>query len=264
MSEYNDYKDQLFSHGGAWTQTPPEQYPIPSNSHQSSSNETLPRGASAPFYAPSLMLGDESPRPSMRRRTDSIGSIATNTSRAFSSTSRWTASSVSTIYSRTGPQPAQQVPAPRLVCEFFQWNRCSMTFDIDDEDSWIVHVLNDHLHGDPPASFGCCFCDEFHTSSRNRDIYPSFQDRMEHVADHFWQGLTGRNMRIDRRLQSHLSKREIEQSMMTHPSSGSSSVLHPQGWRPLRYDPVYVEIAARRRRNTGSTASRHTQTSYRR
>ncbi|KAI0391031.1 hypothetical protein F5Y17DRAFT_32164 [Xylariaceae sp. FL0594] len=79
--------------------------------------------------------------------------------------------------------------AGRLPCEFVGYTWCDLTFPLNDPQSWIRHVLDDHLQQRLPRDARCWFCDDIDFTVSDRcDEVTNFTNRMRHIHDHFING----------------------------------------------------------------------------
>ena len=186
--------------------------------------EFLPR-VERPYYAPFLNV-PESVHPGQVRRHRGIGSwasSATFSSRssnfdavdAASTVTRSTASTVprSHVFPQGPPAVSQQRPLipdftqSWLPCEFRRYGKCSAAFRFADVNSWIDHILSGHLHYRLPTVTACWFCDAAifrSASTREDDKMSSYRQRMLHIADHFFQGMSAAEVRPDYNMVKHM------------------------------------------------------------
>ncbi|KID78778.1 uncharacterized protein G6M90_00g026700 [Metarhizium brunneum] len=99
-----------------------------------------------------------------------------------------------------------------LPCEFRKFSGCQKQFDLHDKDSWIDHIIDEHLHGRCPRVSICWFCDEsvFRSGSNQKDEkLESFRQRMYHTATHFKEGMTAADIRPDFYFLDHLRENNL-------------------------------------------------------
>ncbi|OAA44297.1 hypothetical protein NOR_04025 [Metarhizium rileyi] len=177
------------------------------------------------YYCQTLFIDEEKcPAEIRTERAPSLATSATGMSPAFD-----TFDSSSVYSSCTDPPPlygpeaaGRQRPAmfddiPSLLllpCEFEKFSGCSMTFSIDDENRWINHIINEHLHGCLPKFSICWFCDgrdaEFRCLTNQTEAQIScYRRRMYHIADHFRYGKTAADIRPDFHFLDHLHNHQL-------------------------------------------------------
>lgn len=150
----------------------------------------------ASYYAPAILLSE--PGASARPRT---ATSATSASAIFDTMDGQSSSSVSTAPPRRGPEPVhlEWAPIPDfsaawLPCEFRRLSGCEARFGLDQVESWIEHIIVEHLRGLLPWRSICWFCDyaEFQAASGwPEDQHVAYWSRMYHIAGHFRDGMTG-------------------------------------------------------------------------
>ncbi|RKK78790.1 hypothetical protein BFJ69_g5265 [Fusarium oxysporum] len=227
------------------------------------------------YYAPSLMLseGDNNGTP-----TQSISMSTASSSTFMSSCFDRPTPQTSSVY--TEPPPATTVPQSQpyvtpslLTCEFLGFGDCDFVFDLNDESRWIAHIADFHLRNIFPTVCICWFCDRtFRSSSHNQaDAEACYRKRMHHIAKHFRNGLSGRQMRpdfflLDHLYQNRLIDEEMYQRARAYHEASQVQIqnLYPAGWRPdhRNQEPAVVE-ASRSRHRGPSNLNRASQGYYR-
>lgn len=230
-------------------------------------------------YASSVMISEaERPRTRTRpRRAPSSSSGGTTQSSTFDPSD--TISSVSTAPPSTtsrrrrhhDDRPLVPMPEERsspLVCEFVRYSKCRAIFDPDDVEGWIKHNAREHLKKEYPAYSICWFCDEVvfpATSNSHDDRRHAYNDRMRHIAGHFHQGFTGRDMDADFFFLDHLNEKKLISRRAFEKAKGRTEVpqpsgmeLHPAGWRPSRQtrEETYLAEPSRERFRVRSNGQR--------
>ncbi|KAI2779190.1 hypothetical protein F4815DRAFT_196336 [Daldinia loculata] len=148
----------------------------------------------------------------MSMRTSSYGSsYAEGTSDTASICSN------STMPTQYGDDPYNQFhnPGPGMIvlpCELFGFG-CEHTFNFDEVDAWIEHIIADHFRGKLPSKAICWFCDIWHFDSKapevGNDRRQNFDNRMWHVREHFAEGKTVEDIRPDFHMLEHLHRHQI-------------------------------------------------------
>ncbi|KAG7407461.1 hypothetical protein DER46DRAFT_373752 [Fusarium sp. MPI-SDFR-AT-0072] len=227
------------------------------------------------YYAPSLMLSE---RDNNGTPTQSISMSTASSSTFMSSCFDRPTPQTSSVY--TEPPPVASLPQSQsyvtpsiLTCEFLGFGDCDVVFDSNDESRWIAHIASCHLRNIFPTVCICWFCDrEFRASSHNQaDAETCYRKRMHHIAKHFRNGLSGRQMRPDFFLLDHLYhhrliNEEMYQRARAYHEASQVQIqnLYPAGWRPDHHnqEPAVVE-ASRSRHRGSSTRNRAPQGYYR-
>ncbi|OTA79948.1 hypothetical protein M434DRAFT_17920 [Hypoxylon sp. CO27-5] len=104
-----------------------------------------------------------------------------------------------------GPAPGTLV----LPCEFVGLESCDTTFNYDETDAWIEHIIVDHLHDRLPSKVACWFCDAYLFDAKApqvRDRRLNFHIRMEHIREHIAEGKTANDIRPDFHMIDHLRR----------------------------------------------------------
>ncbi|KAI1506526.1 hypothetical protein F5X99DRAFT_5925 [Biscogniauxia marginata] len=112
------------------------------------------------------------------------------------------------------PVPDQDDENIVLPCEFVGLRSCDRTFQPDDTDSWIEHIINDHLGQQLPVKVLCLFCDDFIFEVKPRDhrtnLRENFKTRMRHIRDHIvHEGQTVHGIRPDYYMLEHLHEHRL-------------------------------------------------------
>ncbi|KAI1112800.1 hypothetical protein F5Y14DRAFT_420264 [Nemania sp. NC0429] len=109
--------------------------------------------------------------------------------------------------------PVSQISVPfsRLPCEFIGYAECKESFDFNDVDSWIEHIICNHLKGCLPPKSVCWFCDELvFFSKSDQDLKTNFRRRMLHIRHHIITNeYTVRDWRPDYHLNDHLHQHHL-------------------------------------------------------
>ncbi|KAI0453184.1 hypothetical protein F5B21DRAFT_306015 [Xylaria acuta] len=139
--------------------------------------------------------------PSHRSSFSSAGSNGTSIFSHDSTTSASTSASLPDTH-------IAQFTAGNLPCEFVGYGGCDQTFALDDVNSWIEHIISEHLQENLPKKVVCWFCDDWIFDYKNaEDRRANFENRMWHIRSHILEeGLTVHNMRPDHFLNTHLQK----------------------------------------------------------
>jgi hypothetical protein len=149
--------------------------------------------------------------PKIRQRSSSnFGSDYNSGSSVFSHGSTASSSTAMSTSTATGALNTDlHYPAPTLPCEFVGYGYCDETFDLDDVDSWINHIISQHLDNHLPKKAVCWFCDDYSFDFKdvNCNRRHNFDNRMYHIREHI---LEERRMdskiRPDHHLNDHLRK----------------------------------------------------------
>lgn len=99
-----------------------------------------------------------------------------------------------------------------LPCEFKKLSGCQEQFGLHHKDSWIDHIIDEHLHGRCPRVSICWFCDKpvFKAGLNKKDNkLESFRQRMYHIATHFKEGMTAADIRPDFYFLDHLREHNL-------------------------------------------------------
>ncbi|RSL45535.1 hypothetical protein CEP53_010740 [Fusarium sp. AF-6] len=226
-------------------------------------------------YPPSLMLSDQTtPISSPHSFNRSTRSNSTYMSSCFQ-----TSTSISTAPPPHGPPPAHRQrpslpPTSLLVCEFVGFQACDALFDPDDEETWISHIIHQHLNNILPRVSLCWFCNDvprFKAVSKSReDREVCFRERMRHIASHFRNGCSMDEIRPDFFFLDHVHQNGLISEDMFQYAKRFHEVpqipnLYPAGWRPGQQDEVVVEAEVGRshRRHRRSGRDRDPQGYYR-
>ncbi|KAH8685288.1 hypothetical protein BGZ61DRAFT_279562, partial [Ilyonectria robusta] len=142
-----------------------------------------------------------------------------------------------------------------LLCEWIEYGPCRVTFNINDEEGWISHIIQSHLGNNFPEHCVCWFCDEEYIAQSNSaaDRWASYQARMYHIADHFrTQGLRANQMRPDHFFLDHIHRHGLIRDEEYRYAINSHELeqipgLHEAGWRPTRNDPSNRVVETNRR-----------------
>ncbi|PFH59990.1 hypothetical protein XA68_11604 [Ophiocordyceps unilateralis] len=192
--------------------------------------------ANASYQYPPLLLSEPGTSARSVQAAASLASSATPRSLGFDSGDGQSVYSVSTAPPRQGPEPLHRqradVPdfAPTwLPCEFRRLSRCNERFASDDVDTWIQHIVSEHLGGKLPAYCICWFCDqaEFRSGADKADNY---RRRMLHIASHFRdEGKTTGEVRWDFHFLDHLRHHGLVSDSVFHWATQQSELPAPKG-----------------------------------
>ncbi|KAI1260785.1 hypothetical protein F5Y18DRAFT_246658 [Xylariaceae sp. FL1019] len=176
-------------------------------------------------------------------------SEATMSSYAPSYASMTSGGSTSTAMHGFGPGQGRQY----LPCEFVGYGWCDVTFNLDDTESWIEHIITEHLYDQLPRKAICWFCDEYEFdykgASARGDRRVNFDNRMHHIREHLLDGWTVDRIRVDHHFNEHLHKADLI------PAGAYNSVRRwselPAGNPPWLYahNAVPFEVQKREERN---------------
>ncbi|KAI0142376.1 hypothetical protein F4776DRAFT_503703 [Hypoxylon sp. NC0597] len=120
---------------------------------------------------------------------------------------------VATQYTQSQGGYYNMLPNPtpgtfRLPCEFVGLGSCDETFNYDETEAWIEHIIVNHLKDKLPSKAVCWFCDEYPFDAKApqvRDRRLNFHNRMEHIRDHIVsEGKTANDIRPDFHMLDHL------------------------------------------------------------
>ncbi|KAH6990434.1 hypothetical protein BKA56DRAFT_206951 [Ilyonectria sp. MPI-CAGE-AT-0026] len=230
-----------------------------------------PSSETPSYYAPRIMSeSSHLPMPSAGTQYSSASSAGTQCSSMFDDV--YTHSSMSTSPPDDAPphhyqhQPVLGPGPSRLLCEWVEYGHCGATFNVNDEEGWISHIVQSHLGNNFPTHCVCWFCDgEFIAQSNSAaDCWVSYQARMYHIADHFrTQGLRANQMRPDHFFLDHIHRHGLIRDEEYRYAINSHELeqipgLHEAGWRPTRNDPSNRVVETNRRhRRRGHRSSRH-------
>ncbi|KAH8125438.1 hypothetical protein ACSS6W_010552 [Trichoderma asperelloides] len=98
-------------------------------------------------------------------------------------------------------------PGPQLPCEFYGYDDCEETFDLNNVNGWVQHICGHHLIWRLPRDCICWFCDDavFRTVDETADEREhNYRARMHHIADHYARGATTSDIRPDFYFLDHL------------------------------------------------------------
>ncbi|KAI0900807.1 hypothetical protein F4806DRAFT_491695 [Annulohypoxylon nitens] len=103
--------------------------------------------------------------------------------------------------------------AYNLPCEFYAIGGCEAFFDYDDTNSWIEHILGDHLQDKLPQKADCWFCTTFSFNVKDPRVHGdrrlNFEYRMNHIHGHIGEGKTAADMMPDFHMLDHLLKHNL-------------------------------------------------------
>ncbi|KAI0147828.1 hypothetical protein GGR57DRAFT_246557 [Xylariaceae sp. FL1272] len=137
----------------------------------------------------------------------------------FSSGARsaWSSATAGTSYSAatvaSGVPQIAHIPRT-LPCEFVGYGECQLTFDFDDVERWIEHIIGAHLHDRLPKRALCWFCDDYVFDYKdqyaNGDRRVNYDNRMNHIREHIvYEGKTLADIRPDHDFNAHLNDNEL-------------------------------------------------------
>ena len=169
-----------------------------------------------------------------------LGSAYSFNSESSRSSAR-SAPSVATTVSSRGAQlfnlqrPAlPDFAAPLLPCEFFDDGGCLRTFAPHrEEEEWIRHTVSAHLSGEFPSACLCWYCDSsafFSSSDSPEDREANFRARMQHIAQHFWEGMTLLSKKPDIFMLRHLRDSHLLSEVVFQAKKQHANTVRPQ-WR---------------------------------
>ncbi|KAI0843455.1 hypothetical protein F5Y06DRAFT_4401 [Hypoxylon sp. FL0890] len=145
--------------------------------------------------------------------------------------------------------PNQAPGALTLPCEFVGLGSCDVTFNYDETEAWIEHIITDHLQDRLPSKAVCWYCDTYLFDAKApevRDRRLNFHNRMEHIRDHIAEGKTAHDMRPDFHMLDHLRQhRLISEATFNQARRWHESLLRPEHMRHV-YRPNYVPPERRR------------------
>ncbi|RWA12581.1 hypothetical protein EKO27_g2527 [Xylaria grammica] len=159
--------------------------------------------------------------------------------------SQSSSSSASTRMSAPDIDVAGYAAAGSLPCEFVGYGECEATFDIDDTEAWIEHIILDHLHDKLPRKLVCWFCDDFtFEAKRTSERRQNFEDRMYHIRGHFLLGgRTVNHMQLDYHLNTHLQNSGLISEQSYNAMRRYNEVPQPP-WI-LAHDEIPLDLPAR-------------------
>ncbi|KAI0472450.1 hypothetical protein F4859DRAFT_105961 [Xylaria cf. heliscus] len=145
-----------------------------------------------------------------RHRHFSISSAGSQYSGGSSVFSYGSTASTTTLAS-VSATPTAQFAGGILPCEFVGYGGCDHTFQLDDVESWIEHIISVHLEDKLPSKVVCWFCDNWIFDYENvGDRRQNFENRMWHIRDHIlYEGTTAHDMRPDHFFNEHLYKHRL-------------------------------------------------------
>ncbi|KAL7787125.1 hypothetical protein V8C37DRAFT_391109 [Trichoderma ceciliae] len=147
--------------------------------------------------------------------------------------------------SRYSSSTSSVLPRRQLPCEFYWYGDCEETFDLDNIDGWVHHIVSQHLGMALPMNCRCWFCDDFVFHAESELVHERrrcYTARMRHIADHFRRGATTDQVRPDFDFVDHLqandliTRRDFRHSIGFHeapqPKNGINSVpsAPSMGW----------------------------------
>ncbi|KAI1093759.1 hypothetical protein F5B19DRAFT_103586 [Rostrohypoxylon terebratum] len=107
----------------------------------------------------------------------------------------------------------EQAPAYALPCEFYAIGGCETSFEYNDIDAWIEHILVVHLQDKLPSRVDCWFCTtysfNFKDTRAQGDRRLNFENRMYHIRTHIADGKTANEMMPDFHMLDHLLKHNL-------------------------------------------------------
>ena len=259
-----------------------------------------PLTVGGPYYAREIMamdLSDMTQHPQAGKRMSDWASSATHCTTTFDDFDDRTAYSMSTAPPRRGPAVQYQydqrpdVPEPAYAwsqswseanvaatdpgvdmllrgfpCEFRNLSHCFLEFAFDQVELWIQHVADGHLGHRFPRESRCWFCDMKFVAETNRRDKKSgvFRERMYHIAEHLYKGVTAASIRPDFPLLDHLWEyRIIDDAAFQRGKGQSERIPMP---RDMTFGPVptapprgeiYPEERRGRHRPKGTTHHRN-------
>ncbi|ETS75646.1 hypothetical protein PFICI_12590 [Pestalotiopsis fici W106-1] len=172
-----------------------------------------------------------------------------------------------------GPDPLSE-GGNILPCEFVGYTGCNRTFQLDDTDRWINHIIIDHLEYRLPSRCACWYCDDHvfdafqnrpddHVSNatQNRlDVATNFGVRLRHIRNHIlYDGYGISQIRPDYAFLAHIKKLGLVSqavfdealSWIPDPDSGIADMYNhdcvPHG-RHYQYEESPEIVTARRPR----------------
>ncbi|PTB41270.1 hypothetical protein M441DRAFT_68315 [Trichoderma asperellum CBS 433.97] len=149
-------------------------------------------------------------------------------------------------------------PGPQLPCEFYGYDDCEETFDLNNVNDWVQHICGHHLIWRLPRDCICWFCDDavFRTVNETADEREhNYRARMHHIADHYARGATTSDIRPDFYFLDHLrdiglvSERNFRIYKDWHEAPQPKGGIHSKEPAPCAYhQEVAVEVKWRRGR----------------
>ncbi|KAI0102620.1 hypothetical protein GGR51DRAFT_527089 [Nemania sp. FL0031] len=143
---------------------------------------------------------------------------------------------------------APGAPAHFLPCEFVGYKSCDTVFAIDDVESWIEHIISEHLQGKLPRIALCWFCDDITFDSKgSQDRRTNFVQRMWHIREHILlEGKTVNDVRPDYYFNLHLHDHQILPetfyNLAHRYSEGPKYVEAPREEAPKTYQQIHSPI----------------------
>lgn len=125
----------------------------------------------------------------------------------------------------------------QLTCEFSIID-CPHSFHPLNYESWMAHTLSHFQRNPPPPKTICIFCDTtFDCEKRRLDVAENWQQRMEHIHDHFRNGVLAEVARPDYFVINHMyNKGLMSDKDYTHLTKYTERPycpdLVPLGWEP--------------------------------
>ncbi|KAL6906954.1 hypothetical protein GGI43DRAFT_247445 [Trichoderma evansii] len=148
--------------------------------------------------------------------------------------------------------------SPQLPCEFYGYENCEETFDLNSFDDWVQHICGHHLRWRLPRYCICWFCDDavFHAVDETADEREhNYRARMHHIADHFGHGATMSEIRPDFYFLDHLrdiglvSERNFQACKAWHEAPLPKGGINSEGPAPDAYNQeMVIEVKYRRGR----------------
>ncbi|OTA53483.1 hypothetical protein K449DRAFT_440097 [Hypoxylon sp. EC38] len=138
-----------------------------------------------------------------------------------------------------------QTPGTLLLpCEFVGLGSCDISFNYNETEAWIEHIIVNHLQDKLPSKAACWFCDAFlfdAKASQVRDRRLNFHNRMEHIREHIVsEGKTANDIRPDFHMLDHLRHyRLISDATYNRVRRWHEGPLHPEHTRHV-YSHGYV------------------------
>ncbi|OTA96690.1 hypothetical protein M434DRAFT_8638 [Hypoxylon sp. CO27-5] len=131
-----------------------------------------------------------------------------------------------------------------LPCEFVGLERCDVTFNYDETEAWIEHIIVNHLQDRLPSKAACWYCDAYLFDAKApqvRDRRLNFHNRMEHIREHIMsEGKTANDIRPDFHMADHLRHhRLISEATYNHIRRWREGSLRPEDMRHV-YPHNYV------------------------
>ncbi|KAI3327904.1 hypothetical protein HD806DRAFT_341594 [Xylariaceae sp. AK1471] len=183
---------------------------------------------------------------SPKNRHSSFSSSGSHYSAASSTFSRSSAASTSTSMTRPDVDLGHFAAARSLPCEFVGYGFCDRTFHLDDVESWIEHIISEHLDNRLPRKAICWFCDDFDFDSKSvgDDRRANYDNRMWHIRDHFMSETGNVNsIRPDHHFNNHLQESQLITTQAYHSARRYDEV--PQGPWIIPHNAMPMALEAR-------------------